>query len=356
MQSKKKPGALPFFSSSTKDNKMNRSIKIAIAGSGMIVPTALECIREAGGYDIVAISVRPHSLEKGLSLAEEWNIGPEGEFSPSAVYTDYGRMLSESGGDFVYIAIVNSGHFTYAKKALMAGKNVILEKPFCTKKEDADELAALAKEKGLYIFEAISSLHNPNFSLLQESLPRIGDVSMVQCNFSQYSSRYDAYLEGRVSPSFNPQMGGGSFMDLGIYSVDIVTALFGAPSSAEFFPRTGFNGVDTSSVAVLKYPGMTAVVCSAKDSGSPSGIIFQGNKGWIKVEGTPNEMAGMTICVRGEGESVSFDTRKNKGRLTDEFISFRDIFLKKDYGSMLSFLGHTLDGMTAVGMCRTDLI
>ena len=335
---------------------MNQPISIAIVGSGMIVPTALECIKEAGGYNIVAISVRPHSLEKGLSLAKEWNIGPEGEFSPSAVYTDYDRMLAESGCDFVYIAIVNSEHFAYARKALLAGKNVILEKPFCTKKEDADELAALAKEKGLYIFEAISSLHNPNFTLLREFLPKIGDVSMVQCNFSQYSSRYDAYLEGRVSPSFNPQMGGGSFMDLGIYSIDIVTALFGAPSAAEFFPRIGFNGVDTSSVAVLKYPGMATIVCSAKDSGSPSGILFQGNKGWIKVEGTPNEMAGITVCIRGEGEPVSYDERKHKGRLTDEFISFRDIFIRKDYDAMLKYLGHTLDGMTVVGMCRSKLI
>ena len=327
-------------------------VKIAVVGNGMIVPTALECIREAGGYEVMAISVREHSLDKGTDLAKKWNIGKGGVYSPSAVYTDYTDMLRSSGCEFVYIGIVNSEHYNYAKTALLEGVNVIVEKPFCLKESDAEELAGIAKEKGLYIFEAISSLHNPNFDFLKESLPKIGDPSMVQCNFSQYSSRYDAYLSGKVSPSFNPEFGGGSLTDLGIYSIDVVTALFGAPEEVCFHPRKGFNGVDTSSVAVLSYPGMTAVVCSAKDSGSPSGITFQGTKGWIRVEGTPNEMAAITVAVRGEGAPVTTDLRKHEGRLTDEFVSFREIYNRKDYSAMLEFLRHTLDGMRVLQMCR----
>ena len=335
----------------THTNNMENTVKIAVVGSGMIVPTALECIKEAGGYRVAAISVRPHSLEKGLSLAKEWNIGPEGIYSPDAVYTDYSRMLDESGCDFVYIGIVNSEHFRFAKQALLAGKNVIVEKPFCLEKKDAEELARIATEKGLYIFEAISSLHNPNFSFLKESLPKIGNISLVQCNFSQYSSRYDAYLSGKVSPSFDPAFGGGSLTDLGIYSIDIVTALFGAPESTDFHPKEGYNGVDTSSVAVLHYHGMTAVVCSAKDSRSPSGITFQGDKGWIRVKGTPNELAAVTVCVRGEGAPSTTDLRQHSGRLTDEFAAFRKIFLAKDYHGMKSYLQHTMDGMSVLQMC-----
>ena len=331
---------------------MNAPLRIAIAGNGMIIPTALQCIREARGYDIVAIAVRPHSLEKGLFLAKEWNIGPEGTFSSDSVYTDYGKMLKESGCDFVYIGIVNTMHYAYAKEALLEGKNVIIEKPFCLEETEARELAHLAKEKGLYIFEAISSLHNPNFAFLTDVLKKIGDISLVQCNFSQYSSRYDAFLQGKVSPSFDPSFGGGSLTDLGIYSIDVVTALFGAPSSVDFHPRRGFNGVDTSSVAVLHYPSMSAVVCSAKDSGSPSGITFQGTKGWVKVEGTPNEMVAITLALRGEGDPVTTDLRTRSGRLTDEFVDFREIFLRKNYPAMLRFLSHTLDGMTVLQMCK----
>ncbi|MBQ9713397.1 MAG: hypothetical protein IJV54_14035, partial [Bacteroidales bacterium] len=75
-------------------------------------------------------------------------------------------------------------------------------------------------------------------------------------------------------------------------------------------------------------------------------------KGWVKVEGTPNEMAAITLALRGEGDPVTTDLRTHSGRLTDEFVDFREIFLRRDYSAMLEFLSHTLDGMAVLQLCK----
>ena len=161
-------------------------MRIGIVGSGQIVGVLLDTL--AGREDILctAICVRPESLKKGEALAQKYGI--------STVHSDYGRLLADQTYDFIYIGIVNSLHFDYTRRALLADRNVIVEKPFTTTAEEARALAELAAGRGLYLFEAITNLYGPCFRFLRERLPRLGEVKLAQCNYSQYSSRYDAYL------------------------------------------------------------------------------------------------------------------------------------------------------------------
>ena len=92
--------------------------------------------------------------------------------------------------DAVYLGIVNQMHAFYAEKALLAGRNVINEKPFTSTVKEAEKLVRLAREKHLFLLEAITLLHFPNYHWIQEHLKDLGKITMVQANFSQYSSRY----------------------------------------------------------------------------------------------------------------------------------------------------------------------
>lgn len=74
------------------------------------------------------------------------------EFGIAKVYTDYAELLADPAIDFVYIGLVNSAHYSYTKQALMAGKNVILEKPSTSSYSETKELADLAVANGLYLF------------------------------------------------------------------------------------------------------------------------------------------------------------------------------------------------------------
>ena len=79
------------------------------------------------------------------------------------------------------------------------------------------ELAALARRKKVFLFEAMTTQYLENYNKIRELLPRIGRVKLVQCNFSQYSSRYDAFCAGETPPVFDPACAGGALMDLGVY-------------------------------------------------------------------------------------------------------------------------------------------
>ena len=104
--------------------------------------------------------------------------------------------------DVIYLAVPNLQHYRYAKVALEAGKHVIVEKPMACTAAQTEELAALARRKKVFLFEAMTTQYLENYNKIRELLPRIGRVKLVQCNFSQYSSRYDAFCAGQVAPSF----------------------------------------------------------------------------------------------------------------------------------------------------------
>ena len=95
-------------------------MKLAFIGTGKIIEDALYATQFSENTQAAAIFARPHSKEKAEILAGKYNI--------EEVFTDYKKLLEESSSDTVYIGLVNSAHYQYAKEAVLAGKNVILER------------------------------------------------------------------------------------------------------------------------------------------------------------------------------------------------------------------------------------
>lgn len=116
-------------------------IRLGTIGSGVIVHSVLDGVEATEGIRCVAVYSRTE--EKGRALAEAYGVGK--------VYTDMEAFLQDEEINFVYIATPNLLHYEQAKRALQAGKNVICEKPFCTKVAHARELVEIAKEKGLFL-------------------------------------------------------------------------------------------------------------------------------------------------------------------------------------------------------------
>ena len=317
-------------------------MKIAVIGTGKIVSETMAALNELPQWEIAAIFARPHSKQKGEELAAQ--------FSVPKVYTDYAELLADEDIEFVYVANANSVHYDYTKQALTAQKHVISEKPLASTVKEAAELAALAREKGLYLFEAVTPLHMPNFVYVRENLAKIGAIRMVQANYSQYSSRYDKYLAGSVTPTFDPMMSGGALYDINIYNLNIIIALFGRPADVNYLAHIGFNGVDTSGVALLRYGGFTAVSVGAKDSASPSFFLIQGEKGYIRVNGAPNEFREVEFCADGEVKNIALNEYDH--RMMHEFIEFADIYRAGNYAAMAAMLTTSVQVMDAAEQLR----
>lgn len=317
-------------------------MKLGIVGNGGIVKMALHILKDT---DIVVSSLWCRNAEKGKPLVEEYGI-------PS-LYTDYDAFLKDDSFDTVYIGLINSLHYEYAKKAILAHKHVIVEKPFTSTYEQAKELYDLTKENNVYVFEAIMSRYSKNYQHIQKYLPCIGDIKMIQCNYSQYSSRYDAYLRHEVLPAFDPEEYGGALYDINVYNVHFVEGLLGKPVFTHYEANIGFNGVDTSGTLIMKYPEYIAICTGAKDSASHNGVMIQGTKGYIQMDSRPGIIQNISLHTKEEERVI--DIEKMQSPMKTEFEQIASIIEEKDTSTMVLWLENSLEVMKILSNSRNEI-
>ena len=306
-------------------------MRLGIIGSGMIVNDFLEIIPYLDGIELRGIYGRKSSEEKLNKLKNENNI--------KEIFYDYEELL-KSDIDTVYIALPNNLHFEFSKKALEANKNVIVEKPITSNYKEAKILSDLARERKLFIFEAITTEYLPNYLKIKELLPKLGDIKIVQCNYSQYSSRYNSFKEGKVLPAFDPAFSGGALMDINIYNIHYVVGLFGKPKNIEYYPNIE-RGIDTSGVLMLDYNKFKCVCVGAKDCKAPIANNIQGNNGCIYVDTPVNRCENFKI-IMNDGTTTLFNENKYNNRMISEFIEFTNIIHNKDLDKCYKMLDHSL--------------
>lgn len=306
-------------------------MKLAIAGGGLIVRTAAPYF-SSWGWEVDGICVTEKGVQRAAELAKQWGSPP--------VYTDYDRMLAQTAAEVVYVAVPNHMHFSFTKKALEKGFHVILEKPITSNLKEAEELARLAKEKGRFLFEAITTIHLPSYDLLRRNLHRIGQVKLVSCNFSQYSSRYDAFQQGIIAPVFDPEKSGGCLMDLNIYNIHWVMNLFGAPEGVSYRANIE-RGVDTSGVLTMTYPDFQAVCVAAKDCGAPCRYVIQGTKGYL-LQDAPANTGGEILLHLNDGTEERLDAPVAH-RMEPEFVFFREAIASGNLDKCYALLENSLE-------------
>lgn len=317
-------------------------MNLGIVGAGMIVKDFLSFTHELPEIKLEAIVAR--NIENLKNLQSMYNI--------KEIFTDLDECLSSPSIDTIYVAVPNNLHYSVAKKALEAGKNVICEKPFTLDYHETVELFELAESKNLILIEAITNQYLPNYLEIKENLSQIGNIRLVECNFSQLSSRYEAFKKGIIAPVFDKNQGGGVLGDLNIYNIHFVVGLFGAPKNSEYYPNI-VREVDTSGILILEYDEFKVVCIAAKDTYNNSYANIQGDKGLIKVIGTLNEVPNYII----KNNEVEMKVNKNihKHRMYSEFKKFIDVINNKDFDFMQKQKEHSLAVMEIFDKSRKQI-
>lgn len=306
-------------------------MKLAILGTGKIVEEVLPVLKEINGIELSAILSTPRSIEKAEKLAELYAI--------SQASSDYDSILANPDVDTVYVALPNHLHYEYAKKALLAGKHVICEKPFTLTLAEFEALAKIAEQENRILLEAITNQYLGNFASIKANLSKLGEIKIVECNYSQYSSRYDAFKRGEIAPAFDPAKGGGALRDLNIYNIHLVVGLFGKPKKVQYLANVE-RDVDTSGILIMDYGHFKAACIGAKDCSADIKSTIQGNKGSIAVLGPTNSMPELSLALNGQSMTMINENSLNH-RMHDEFVAFQAIIEHKDMAATKLALDHS---------------
>jgi predicted dehydrogenase len=306
-------------------------MKLGIIGAGMIVRDFLTITPNLKNFELTAILGRKNNETAINELKNEYGI--------KKIFYDYDELLN-SEVDTIYVALPNNFHFEFAKRALEANKNVIIEKPMTSTYKQAVVLSELARERNLFIFEAITNQYFPNYKKIKELIPILGNIKIVQMNYSQYSSRYDKFVNGEILPAFNPEFSGGALMDLNIYNIHYVVGLFGKPENIEYYPNIE-KGIDTSGILILDYVKFKCVCIGAKDCKAPIANNIQGDKGCI-YQDTPANVCEKFELLMNDGSTSKINENNYEHRMVNEFIEFINIISNNDLESCYRMLEHSL--------------
>ena len=319
-------------------------MKIGIAGSGMIVPDFLNAAVKISRIQIQGIYGREKSREKIEKIASDYSI-------PN-IYYDFEEMLKSKEIDVVYIALPNNLHYKFAKEALMAGKNVIVEKPFTSNFTQAEELVQIAMGKRLFLFEAITNQYFPSYKKVKELIPKLGEIKIVELNYSQYSSRYDAFKKGEILPVFNYKKSGGALMDINIYNIYFIIGLFGKPDAVHYYPNIE-NKIDTSGILIMEYHEFKCTAIGAKDCSAPLKINIQGDRACIYSSDPANAFSNFTLS-ENTGKKENFNLNSEKERLYYELLEFLNIIEKDDYRKNIEQMNNSLTVMKILDNARIN--
>lgn len=295
-------------------------MRVGIVGTGKIVREFLEATLEVNEVEVISICARRENHPNAIEYSKKYGV--------RKIYANYDEFLLDSDIDTVYVALPNSLHYEYSLKALKSKKDVICEKPFTSTLEEAVNLECIAKENERFIVEAVTTLYLPSYLSLREKIKEIGKIKIIQCNYSQYSSRYDSFKKGEIPYVFDPKLSGGALYDINVYNINFVVSLFGKPKEAIYNANIE-RGIDTSGILYLDYENFKCICIGAKDSQSPSFASIQGENGCIYVNGSVGSFDSYEI-ITNNGSKEIFDFKHNTHRMVYELKFFERLFSERD--------------------------
>jgi predicted dehydrogenase len=247
-----------------------QKIRWGIMSTGSIAKTVSEDIQRLPDAEIVAVGSR--SQASADRFGDMFNI-------PNR-HATYEAFVNDPEIDVIYIATPHGFHYENLQLALNAGKHVLCEKAFTLDANQAREMVALAREKNVFLMEAMWMRFNPAIQEIKRLIDEgtIGDVRYLRAEFN-IGFEYDP--KHRL---FDPVLGGGAMLDLGIYPLSFAEVMLGMPNNIIASTHLGQTGVDENSTYLFEYNnGARAILASSSQAGSPQSAIIAGKKGYIRL-------------------------------------------------------------------------
>ena len=254
----------PDISSTALRETKFKIMKTGIVGTGRIAERFLTESKYVSGIETVA-AFNPEE-ERLYPFCKIWELQPEGR--------DYDSFLEKV--DAVYIASPNETHYEYAKKALLAGKHVMSEKPLTFTKKEAEELYALAKENKVVLIEAVKAAYCPGFQQLINVVQtgKLGEIKDIEANFTR--------LANSTSRERTDAKYGGGFLEYGSNALLPIIKILGKDfNNVRFNIIRDENGVDIYNKIEIDYDGAMATAKTGVGVKTEGQLVISGTKGYL---------------------------------------------------------------------------
>lgn len=245
-------------------------VRYGIVSTAQVAPRFIEGVHLAGNGEVVAVSSR--SLDKAKAFAAAHQL-------PKA-YGSLDDMLLDASIDAIYVASINQDHFPAAKKALLAGKHVLVEKPFTLTSAQAEELFALAQERGLFLMEAQKAVFIPMTQRLKGLIAagELGDIVSVSSTTAYPNIDHVTWFR-------DLEKGGGTVHFMAPYALSYLPYLFDADivsaSGVAHFPK---GQSDSQSKLVLTLSnGVLVDIFLTTHLSLPHELVIYGTKGRLEI-------------------------------------------------------------------------
>ncbi|MFE0647526.1 Gfo/Idh/MocA family protein [Streptomyces sp. NPDC059534] len=249
---------------------MRETVRWGILATGGIAERFTTDLLTLDGAEVVAVASRTEASAK--SFADRFGI-------PRA-YGEWAGLFADEDVDVVYVATPHHAHREAAGLALEAGKAVLCEKALTLNAREAQELVTLARDRGLFLMEAMWMYCNPLVRRLAELVRdgAIGEVRTVQADFG-LEGPFDAGHRLR-----DPAVGGGALLDLGVYPVSFAQLLLGEPDTVQAHALISPEGVDLNTGMLLGWDsGASALLSCSLVADTPLTASVTGTLGRIDV-------------------------------------------------------------------------
>lgn len=231
------------------------------------------------------------------------------EFGAEKAYGSYEELVSDASVDAVYIATPHTQHCEQALLAIAHGKHVLCEKPLSINAKLERRMADAARDKGVFLMEAMWSRFHPAMRHVCKLLDsgRIGEPRMLTADFS---------FSFPPNPShrlYSPDLAGGGLLDVGIYVMSLSSMVFGPhPEKVAAFSRMGETHVDENAALMLQYPGgrMSSLTCGVRACGTGEAQIM-GTEGRITLSPFWKAESVKVTDRDGNTEETSFPFSSN---------------------------------------------
>lgn len=276
-----------------------KKIRWGILGTGNIARKFASDLKRVEDAELIAAGSR--SLSHAQAFCEEFHI----PFS----FGSYEALAQCDEVDIIYIATPHSLHHANTLLCLHHNKAVLCEKPFALNEQQAAEMIALAQQKQLFLMDALWTKCLPHYTTMMQMVEEgaIGEVKVLLANFG-FQMAPDP-----TSRLLDPELGGGSLLDIGIYTVFTALDLLGKPDSIQVHLVKTEQGVDQQCAITFRYAnGAMASLFSTLAADLPTDVAVCGTKGRIQM-GTPFYEPTSQLEYHHEGIRTVLDVHHQEG-------------------------------------------